>query len=497
MDGKSASNSTTSEVSARPNLDASMLKEHFNRTTDNKNVDERSIFKRYHIEVKEAPPKFRIPSKFIVKLYNNCVNLQECVEACVYGVHRTREDGQITEPISDSCRRCHVCTLACPKGAISVGNNSEYEKLGTSYFTPDRIETIYFEAETGRVPVSGTGYGGPFVGRGFDGIWFDFSEIVRPTRDGIHGREYISTSVDLGRKLSYLEFDKSGKLLSDIPRTISISMPTILDTPLSSATGQNLQLALAKAAARLNTFAIIEAEKYSDNLYPYASNLIPRIGTDEIEQSVELIGKSRIIEVEVEVDFEDEIENILRRLKDANPIALVSIRLPYNEKSGERAEALIKNKSDIVHFYVDDEAVEQEPDIIKDAILQTHSYLIDKNIRDKITLISGGGIAEAAHVPKSIILGADAVSVKLAYQIALGCKVCYGDEHAADCPIKVGEEDIELTTQRILNLMSSWRDQLLEVLGGMGLREVRRQRGEIGRAMFYRDLEERVFGDGL
>ncbi len=33
------------------------------------------------------------------------------------------------------------------------------------------------------------------------------SEIVRPTRDGIHGREYISTQVDLGRKWMSLEFD--------------------------------------------------------------------------------------------------------------------------------------------------------------------------------------------------------------------------------------------------------------------------------------------------
>ena len=36
------------------------------------------------------------------------------------------------------------------------------------------------------------------------------SEIVRPTRDGIHGREYISTSVDVGRKLTHLAFRTVG-----------------------------------------------------------------------------------------------------------------------------------------------------------------------------------------------------------------------------------------------------------------------------------------------
>ncbi len=41
--------------------------------------------------------------------------------------------------------------------------------------------------------------------------------------------------------------------------------------------------------------------------------------------------------------------------------------------------------------------------------------------------------------------------------------------------------------------MGSWRDQLLEILGAMGLREVRRLRGEIGRAMFQADLEREAF----
>jgi hypothetical protein len=51
--------------------------------------------------------------------------------------------------------------------------------------------------------------------------------------------------------------------------------------------------------------------------------------------------------------------------------------------------------------------------------------------------------------------------------------------------------------KRITNLAASWRDQLLEILGAMGLREVRRLRGELGRCMFQRDLEREVFGEEL
>jgi len=53
--------------------------------------------------------------------------------------------------------------------------------------------------------------------------------------------------------------------------------------------------------------------------------------------------------------------------------------------------------------------------------------------------------------------------------------------------------DAPWAEQRLLNLAAAWRDQLLEVMGAMGLREVRRLRGEIGRAMFQRDLEAEAF----
>ncbi len=455
-----------------------------------KSLNSHEPLKKYHVEVRDAPYKIKLPPKFTVNRYNNCTNLQECIQVCIYGVHSTREDGQMAEPIEDLCRGCYLCVLACPKNAISIGINPEFEKLGNTYFTGERIKTIYFEAETGRVPVSGSGYSGSFAGKGFDSIWFDFSEIVRPTRDGIHGREYISTSIDLGRKLSNLNFDENRKLLSNVPRTIEIPMPIIFDAPLRCKTGKNLRLALAKAATKLNTFAVIDAKEYSDDLIFYKLNLIPRINANEIDECEELIRISRIVEINI---LNQKVN--LNRVRAKNPSVLVSLRFSYDEESCERAEAFTKMGADILHVYLDDDIIEQDPDITLDALRSVHSHLVDKGVRDEITLIFSGGIAEAAHVPKSIILGADAVSVGLAYQIALGCNGCYTNEHTPDCPLDVDNEDIEAAAQRITNLAGSWRDQLLEILGGMGLREVRRQRGEIGRAIFHRELEDKIFGD--
>ena len=47
----------------------------------------------------------------------------------------------------------------------------------------------------------------------------------------------------------------------------------------------------------------------------------------------------------------------------------------------------------------------------------------------------------------------------------------------------------------MINLMGAWHSQLIEVLGAMGIREVRRLRGEVGRAIFLEDMEKEAFGD--
>jgi hypothetical protein len=47
----------------------------------------------------------------------------------------------------------------------------------------------------------------------------------------------------------------------------------------------------------------------------------------------------------------------------------------------------------------------------------------------------------------------------------------------------------------VVNLMGAWHNQLLEVMGAMGIRDVRRLRGETGRAMFFEDLDTAAFQD--
>jgi hypothetical protein len=69
------------------------------------------------------------------------------------------------------------------------------------------------------------------------------------------------------------------------------------------------------------------------------------------------------------------------------------------------------------------------------------------------------------------------------------------DFGCGDCPAELDSADSAYAARRMINLMGAWHSQLIEVLGAMGIREVRRLRGEMGRAIFMEEIEKEAFGD--
>ena len=98
-------------------------------------------------------------------------------------------------------------------------------------------------------------------------------------------------------------------------------------------------------------------------------------------------------------------------------------------------------------------------------------------------------------MPKAIICGLDAVALDVALAVALQARFSGECLDRQTTSLSFQRLNTAWGVQRLKNLAASWRDQLLEILGAMGLREVRRLRGEIGRCMFQKDLEREVFGE--
>jgi glutamate synthase domain-containing protein 2 len=195
----------------------------------------------------------------------------------------------------------------------------------------------------------------------------------------------------------------------------------------------------------------------------------------------------------VELVFNEGGMALWEEVKTLKPEAIVSLGLPLAPGVEEQVEELVRAGAEVIHFYADDYGCEEgvdHPRHIVEALRAVHERLVNAGLRDEVTLLVSGGIATAEHVPKAIVCGADGVAVDFALIIALGCAV-WADERSP-CPVQDRKTDPEWGEQRIVNLMAAWRDQLLEVLGAMGMREVRRLRGETGRAIFY-EKEEAAF----
>ncbi len=447
---------------------------------------------RYKVPIRPAPNKAPHPNRFKVKVHRlelAKLLVRELIEyrgdldtvlsrPCVYGVF----SGPIGAFMAreEHCVGCLRCTIQHPN-IIDILPNPERLELGDSYIDPDMVETLLYEAASGRVPVRGAGYGGMFGGAGWDGMWTDMSEIVRPTRDGIHGREFISTSVQLGWKPLMHEFDDQGDLQSTLNTLIELPIPVMFDQlPVSDSSAYEATVASAQT---LETLAIVPIE-HLDRSLSRSNFVVPLVGAHNIGrlptegqsfQMVELMGWDPAAYAQLSSDF---------------PSAIITVRLQADADLSEPLDA----GASVFHLTADYHG-RLAAGFVMQAIRSAHEDLIARGIREQITLIGSGGIAAAEHVPKAIIAGLDAVAIETAALIALQAQFQGEVRELGAAQIELPGTDLEWANQRLVNLLGSWRDQLLEILGAMGLREVRRLRGEIGRAMFQAELEREAFSE--
>ena len=457
-------------------------------------------YQRYRIDTQPTPDFVPWPNKFDVKvnrpqlaklLISEIIHLRGDMKAvtsrpCMYGTFSGPIGGFAPRP--EHCVGCLRCTVQHPK-MVTITRNPDRECLGDSFFTSTYVDAVSYEAETGSIPVKGAGYRGKFGGVDWDGMWTDMSEIVRPTRDGIHGREFISTVVDIGEVPGYLIFSEEGEITSAKPRILSIPVPFIYDAPPASAASKTLYAILAQAASETQTLAVmpVDSEQWA------VGSAVPLVkpGDESLLENLDNHPKM------IEIAFLDELEPLqssIVNLHSIFPDAILSVRLPYGDP--HFLQQLYEIGVRVFHLVADYHGRGGDGRFVLDLIREAHLAFVEAGTRDEVTLIGSGGIIAAEHVPKAIIAGLDLIALDTPLLVALQTQ--FDD----DC---ANRETSQFTmpknipagwgVQRLKNLTATWRDQLLEILGAMGIREVRRLRGEIGRAMFQVDLEREAFAE--
>lgn len=438
---------------------------------------------KYHVHTVPMPPKYKVIGKYgIVDWREDCSACHNCVKReCAYSVYDDERDRLkgATDYVDYlyECKGCLCCVQSCTKGLLTQEINPEFEALGHSVWTPDIISSTWFQAETGKIPVSGAGYPGPFMGPGFDAILTDMSEIVRPTRDGIHGREYISTQVEIGRKLPSLSLNPDGSLAEDYPPQVEVPVPIIFNTMPWHTPSAQVTTAILDAAKALGMLAITDEQTGHEAAAPHVKSGAAPAG-------------ARLVEWADSPDVARQVAQA--KAADSNIVAMV--KLPLGEESIARALELAEQGADVIHACADWHGNAADGLHITKAVRALHQAFVERGNRDAITIVASGGISLAEHVAKTVICGADLVAIDVPLMIALECRVCRNCAEGIECPLGLADVDHDYAVQRIVNLIGAWHSQLLELMGAMGIREVRRLRGEVGRAMFFEDLERDCFG---
>jgi hypothetical protein len=456
------------------------------------------VYHRYHIETLAAPDVFPVPSRFRVKvkkrglaalLIKEIIHYRGRMEVvlsrpCLYGVFSGPVGG--FAPREQFCVGCLRCTTQYPD-FVQISPNPERKRLGDSYFTSGYVDAILYEAATGRVPVRGAGYRGRFGGEKWDGMWTDMSEIVRPTRDGIHGRETISTMIDIGPKPAHLVFDEKGGLVNGHSRTVTVPLPLLLDGSAVNPPEKKSLRILARAAREEETLLIVPIGEALE-LDSGGEGIVPLMGTEQVGLLEKLPFQPAI--VELEGADEKQAGEVQKRFPETH----VCVRLESG--SGKELKRYAEAGIRVFHLVANYHGKWPDGRFMLDVIRDAHKAFVEMGRRDEMTVLGSGGIIGAEHVAKAILCGLDAVVLDTPPLVAMQGKFlgeCVDRRTSRfELPARMDEA---WGVQRVKNLLGSWRDQLLEVLGAMGLREVRRLRGEMGRAMFQRDLEEEAFAE--
>ncbi len=449
---------------------------------------------KYHVDVSQEAPRFTPVPKLMALELEGCLGCLKCVKrtSCVYQVYGNKEfkPGEVADTGDSLCLNCMRCVQECKKGILLRAPNPQFERLGDDYWRPDIISSLWKQAETGKIPVSGAGYRGRFVGPGFDRMWTDMSEIVRPTRDGIHGREYISTVIELGRRPPRLAFDDKGDLTFDPPPFIELPIPVVFDIPQRSRLGTSTRRAMVRGAARLHTLAAATLEEAAGDLKDLRAHL--RVRLDQVPSD---LGPLQDVPM-AEFAWSPQVMDLVAELKEKLPGIITIVRLPLDENAPGRAAQLAGQGAEVIHLQADLNGQgfgAARDTFITDLVRGVHLRLVDEACRQQVTLLASGGVALAEHVVKTIISGADGVGLDLVLPVAMECRLCGNCEEGAACPVDLEHVPEGWGEIRVNNLVGAFHSQIIELMGAMGIREVRRLRGEVGRAMAFDDLEKMSF----
>lgn len=466
------------------------------------------------------PPRFKV-----VKDAEKCIGCNRCIHECSHGVFNLEEKSGRLLIDEFSCVNCQRCAAFCPTGALTIARNPISVEVSSSNWSQQLLFETIRASGSGAVLLSSLGAQGSYPVY-FDRLVINASQVTNPPIDPL--REPMETDVFLGNRGETLKRKEDGSLLINHSSMLHLSLPVLFSAMSYGSISYNAHKALASAAEELGTLYNTGEGGLHEDLYRYGSNTIVQVASGrfgvhsrylEIGSAIEIkmgqgakpgigghlpgtkifgeVARTRMIPEYTDAispaphhdiySIED-LRTLVQALKEATGYSKpVIVKVACVNNISSIASGIARSGADIIALDGYRGGTGAAPTRLRDnvgiplelAIASVDSRLREEGIRDKVSLIAGGSIRSSADVIKALCLGADACYIATSALMAMGCHLCRSCSSglcawgiATQKQELVGRLDPEKAHKRLVNLMSSWKKEIMEFLGALGINSI-------------------------
>ncbi len=469
------------------------------------------------------------PDFEVMRNYDRCIACRVCERQCANEVHFFDSDSGLMMCDEAKCVDCQRCVSLCPTHALKIVKNDCAFRENANWQT-DTIKEIYKQATGGGVLLSSMGNPKNFPVY-WDKILINASQVTNPPIDPL--REPMETKVFLGKKPEKIERDKNGKLKTDLPPQLELSMPVMFSAMSYGSISYNAHESLARAAKKLGILYNTGEGGLHEDFYCYGENTIVQVASGRFGVHEEYLNTGAAIEIKMgqgakpgigghlpgakivgdvsktrmipegsdaispaphhDIYSIEDLRQLVYSLKEATEYKKpVIVKVAAVHNIAAIASGIARSGADIIAIDGFRGGTGAAPTRIRDnvgipielALAAVDKRLRDEGIRNNVSLVVGGSIRSSSDVVKAIALGADACYIATAALLALGCHLCRTCQTgkcnwgiATQRPELVKRLNPEIGEQRLVNLMTAWRHEIKELLGGMGINSIEALRG--------------------
>lgn len=469
------------------------------------------------------------PEFEVVRNASRCIGCRICEKQCANEVHTYDEEHKILRSDESKCVNCQRCVALCPTRALKIVK-SDCALRQNANWSESTIHEIYKQANSGGVLLSSMGNPHPLPVY-WDRILINASQVTNPPIDPL--REPMETKVFLGKKPEHIERDTDGKLICKLPPQLELSMPVMFSAMSYGSISYNAHASLARAAQKLGILYNTGEGGLHEDFYCYGENTVVQVASGRFGVHEDYLKAGAAVEIKMgqgakpgigghlpgtkivgdvsrtrmipegsdaispaphhDIYSIEDLRQLVYSLKEATeyqkPI-IVKVAAVHNIAA--IASGIARSGADIIAIDGFRGGTGAAPTRIRDnvgipielALAAVDQRLRDEGIRNNVSLIVGGSIRSAADVVKAIALGADACYVATAALLALGCHLCRTCQSgkcnwgiATQRPELVKRLDPDVGSERLVNLMTAWKHEIKELMGGMGINSIESLRG--------------------